>query len=160
LKSSAELAAAEEFLREAIPLTRAMEVRVVPHRDGFAIEAPVEPNHNHLDTAFGGSINAVATLAGYTLLWLEVRGRAVNLVVRESSIRFIRPIRKTIRAVCEPVAPDEIATFEERLNRDGRARLAVGVRVEENGELAAEFRATFLATAERAEHRRQDSMRR
>ncbi len=128
-----------------------MEVRVVPHRDGFAIEAPVEPNHNHLQTAFGGSINAIATLAGYTLLWLELRDRAANLVVRESSIRFMRPIREMIQAVCVPVAAESLSAFNERLIRDGKAQLRVGVRLEEHGELAAEFRGTFVATADRPE---------
>lgn len=143
----------EEFLRGKIPLTRAMDIRVATHHDGFAIEAPVEPNHNHLHTAFGGSINAVATLAGYTLLWLELRDRVADLVLRESSIRFLRPVREMIRAVCVPVAAEDLAAFKEMLTRDAKARLAVRVRVEEEGELCAEFRGTFVATAERAEHR-------
>ena len=149
LKSLADLLAAEQFLRGRIPLTRAMDVRVVPHPGGFAIAAPVAPNHNHLQTAFGGSINSVATLAGYTLLWLELRDCAANLVVRESSIRFLRPIRETIRAVCLPVTAENLTAFRERLSRDGKAHFAVRVRVEEHGELAAEFHGTFVATLER-----------
>ena len=51
-----------------------MGVRVVAHdENGFIVEAPVALNSNHLRTAFGGSINAVATLAAYGLLWLELR---------------------------------------------------------------------------------------
>ncbi|MEY2577213.1 MAG: hypothetical protein QOI49_37, partial [Verrucomicrobiota bacterium] len=43
-----------------------MGVRVVANDEsGFVIEAPVAFNSNHLRTAFGGSINAVATLAAY-----------------------------------------------------------------------------------------------
>ena len=73
------LRATENFFHDKIPLTRAMGIRVVADdRHRFAIEAPVGLNHNHLQTAFGGSINAVATLAGYGFLWLEVRETAFS----------------------------------------------------------------------------------
>lgn len=92
-------------------------------------------------------MNAVATLAGYTLLWLELRDRAADLVVRESSIRFLRPVRETITAVCVPPDVDEVATFREAFGRTGKARMSLRVHVEENSELAADFRATFVAVA-------------
>lgn len=123
-----------------------MQVRVVGRADGFAIEAPVAPNHNHLDTAFGGSINAVATLAGYTLLWFAMQGSGAELLVRESSIVFLRPVTEVIRAVCEPVSDAEIATFKAEAITTGKAQIALRVRVEDAGAVAAEFRGTFLAT--------------
>lgn len=135
----------ERYFHAEIPLTRAMAVRVVAAATSFAVEAPVASNSNHLRTAFGGSINSVATLAGYGYLWLLVRGSDVHIVVRESSIRFSRPAHEIIRAVC--VAPDatELETFVETLRRNGRACITLGVRVEEAGELAAEFTGTFVA---------------
>src|ERR1043166_4799497 len=63
---------AENFLHEKIPITRAMGIRVISSGNEFAIEAPVALNFNHLGTGFGGSINAVATLAGYVFLWIEL----------------------------------------------------------------------------------------
>ena len=90
---------AQAFFHEQIPITRAMGVRVVANdENGFVIEAPVALNSNHLRTAFGGSINAVATLAAYGFLWLELNEAAAHVVVAESSIRFLRPVRETIRA--------------------------------------------------------------
>ena len=78
-----------------------MGLRVVAHgASGFVVEAPVALNSNHLRTAFGGSINAVATLAAYGFLWLELNDAAAHVVVAESSIRFLRPVRETIRAIC------------------------------------------------------------
>lgn len=97
---------AEAFLHERIPITRVMGVRVVAQgNDGFIVEAPVSLNSNHLQTGFGGSINAVATLVGHGLLWLELReDKRAHFVVAESSIRFRRPVRETIRAICAPRA--------------------------------------------------------
>lgn len=145
MKSFAELREAEEFLHLQIPLTRAMGVRVVPHPTGFAVEAPVVLNYNHLHTAFGGSINSVATLAGYAFLWLELRHEAAHLVILESSIRFVRPIRERILAFCIEPEPEQIAAFEATVRREGKARIKLDVRVEEDGELAARFAATFVA---------------
>ena len=137
---------AEEFFHRRIPLTRAMEVHVISTDEtGFAVEAPVRPNHNHLGTAFGGSINAVATLAGYGLLWLELREETAEVVIRESSIRFLQPIRETIHAVCERPDAEELRNFKIAFRAKGKARIALRVQVLENDELAAEFKGTFVA---------------
>jgi thioesterase domain-containing protein len=149
MKTPDELRAAEEFFHAQIPLTRAMGVRVVSDDEwAFVVSAPVALNYNHLHTAFGGSINAVATLAGYGLLWMELRGQAAHLVIAESSIRFLQPIRETIRAVCAKPDAQQLEAFHATLRAKGKARLALRVRVEENSELAAEFRATFVARAD------------
>jgi thioesterase domain-containing protein len=140
------LSAAEKFLHTRIPLTRAMGLRVVRDQaHGFAIEAPVALNYNHLQTAFGGSINAVATLAGYGFLWLALNDEAVHVVVGASSIRFLQPVRESIRAVCIEPEPGELAVFRERLRDTGKARITLRVRVEENGILAADFEGDFVA---------------
>ena len=142
--------AAEKFFHERIPLTRAMGLRVVRDQaHGFAIEAPVALNYNHLHTAFGGSINAVATLAGYGFLWLALRDEAVQVVLGASSIRFLQPVRESIRAVCIEPEPGELAVFRERLRDKGKAGITLRVRVEENGILAADFEGEFVALCAR-----------
>ena len=136
---------AEKYLHEKIPLTRAMGLRVVAHDEkGFVIDAPVALNSNHLGTAFGGSINALATLAAYGLLWLALREHGVHVVVAESSIRFVRPVRETIRAICSRPDPKEWAAFQARLAEKGKAHIALRTSVVENGETAAEFQGTFV----------------
>lgn len=137
---------AEKYFHEQIPLTRAMGVRVVTHDEtGFTIEAPVALNSNHLRTAFGGSINAVATLAAYGLLWLELREQGAHVVVAESSIRFLRPVRETIRAICLRPDPEEWTAFNAMFADKGKARIALQVKVIEAGETAAEFDGIFVA---------------
>jgi thioesterase domain-containing protein len=137
---------AETFFHERIPLTRVMGVRVVPDLvHGFAVEAPVALNSNHLHTAFGGSVNAVATLAGYGLLWLELREEIAHVVIASSSIRFLHPVREMIRAIClQPDAP-QIKAFRTRLNEKGKARITLSVHVAEKEIPCAQFDATFVA---------------
>jgi thioesterase domain-containing protein len=141
-----ELRAAEEFFHAQIPLTRAMGVRAVASDEsGFTVEAPVALNYNHLRTAFGGSINAVATLAAYGFLWLELHGHPAEVLIADSSMRFLRTVRETIRARCHHPGHEEIASFKATLEANGKARIALRVSVEEHGCAAAEFRGTFVA---------------
>ncbi len=137
---------AEEYFHQQIPITRAMGVRVVAHdENGFILEAPVALNSNHLRTAFGGSINAVATLAAYGLLWLELRELSVHVLVAESSIRFLRPVRETIHAICLRPNPDEWSAFRTRFAEKGKARITLNVNIVEEGQTTAEFKGTFVA---------------
>ncbi len=137
---------AEKYFHQQIPITRAMGVRVVAHDENqFVVEAPVTLNSNHLGTAFGGSINAVATLAAYGLLWLELREQAAHVVVAESSIRFLQPVRETIRAICLRPNQDEWAAFRTRFAEKGKARLKLRVNVVEDGQVTAAFEGTFVA---------------
>ena len=137
---------AERYFHQQIPITRAMGLRVVAQGENeFIVEAPVALNSNHLGTAFGGSINAVATLAAYGLLWLELRDHAVNIVVAESSIRFLRPVRETIRAICLRPNSAEWAAFQTRFAEKGKAHITLRVNVVEGDQTAAEFEGIFVA---------------
>jgi thioesterase domain-containing protein len=135
----------ESFLGDKIPLATAMGVRVVT-LEPLMLEAPVALNSNHLGTAFGGSINAVATLAGYALLWLALHDDpSVHVVIAESSIRFLRPVRKTIRAMCWPPEDSAMTTLKSELAAQNRGRIRLRVQVEEGGANAAEFEGLFVA---------------
>jgi thioesterase domain-containing protein len=137
---------AEKFLHEQIPITRAMGLRVVANDEaGFTVEAPVALNSNHLKTAFGGSINAVVTLAVYGFLWMELNDAAAHVVVAESSIKFLRPVRETIRATCPRPDPSTLAAFRARFAEKGKARIELRVNVVEAGLTAAEFEGAFVA---------------
>src|SRR3954464_9566099 len=132
MDASAPLLKAEKFLHEQIPITRAMGLRVVAHDDtGFTIEAPVALNSNHLRTAFGGSINAVATLAAYGFLWMELNEAAAHVIVAESSIRFLRPVRETIRATCARPDANTLAAFRIQFAEKRTARITLRVNVTE-----------------------------
>ena len=136
----------EHFLHEQIPLTRAMGVQVESY-DGetLVITAPLEPNHNHLGTAFGGSLSAIATLTGYSLLWLMLGDRSAHIVIRESTIRYRRPVRRVIRALCQPPDAATISDFKTLLAETGKARMNLQVTIQEEGQICVEFSGEFVA---------------
>lgn len=136
----------ERFLHEKIPLTRNMDVRVAGFNDRHLhLSAALAPNHNHLGTAFGGSLAAIATLAGYTLLWLELGDRDSHIVIKQSSIRYLRPVRGDIHAFVDRLPAPEIATFREKFARAGKAGISLNVRIVEDDRVCVEFEGVFVA---------------
>ena len=136
----------ELFLHEQIPLTRAMGVSVQSW-DGqeLRLSAPLEPNHNHLGTAFGGSLSALATLAGYSLLWLLLGDREAHIVIRESSLRYRHPVRGELIAVCRHPGGEAWQAFQAQFASTGKARLTLQAAIVEDGRTCVEFEGTFVA---------------
>ncbi|WP_193210563.1 YiiD C-terminal domain-containing protein [Luteolibacter marinus] len=136
----------ERYFHEMIPMTRAMGVQVAALDDeGLVLTAPLEANHNHLGTAFGGSLSAIATLAGYGMLWLELGERDAHVVVRQSEIDYFHPVRGEIRSICRRPSAIEMEDFKARFGRSGKARIDLRVTVEEEGRVCAAFEGTFVA---------------
>jgi thioesterase domain-containing protein len=140
------LSETEKFLHEKIPITRAMGVRVESFDNGqFVLVAPIEKNHNHLHTAFGGSLSAMATLAGYGFLWLELHDPGVHVVIKESAIRFRRPVLGDIRAICRRPGAEALNAFKRDFARKGKARIVLNAEIVEDEIVAVEFEGTFVA---------------
>jgi thioesterase domain-containing protein len=131
-----------------IPLAAAMQVEIRRLDDrGLQVAAPLAPNRNHVGTAFGGSLQGLATLAGWgvTLVTAGQHG-SVQVVVRECRMRFLSPVEGTL--VANASWPDAAATaaFRARLAAAGRARLVVDVDIGSPGEdAAARFSGEFVA---------------
>lgn len=139
----------QAFLEGNFPLAVSMGVRVEAcGGEGLVLVAPLLPNRNHLGTAFGGSLAAVAMLAGYGYLWVALGDPAAHLVVGQAEVVYRRPVRGEIRAVCRGgmggVGEGEMEVFREEVGRGGKGRIRVGVTIEEEGEVAVRFAGTFV----------------
>lgn len=139
----------EAFLHRQIPLTRAMGLRVVrSDASGVALEAPLEPNRNHLGTAFGGSLHAVPTLACYAVVWTLLReaGADGHVVIKRSQVHYRQPVSGPIRAECARPAAGQVDEFLSDLRRHRKARMELGATVPgADGEPAVEFAGSFVA---------------
>lgn len=142
------LADLERTLHAEIPLTRAMDVRVLrADQNGLALGAALAPNLNHKQTAFGGSLNSLATLACWGLIQLLVRdrGHAITVVIQESSVQFLKPVIRDFEAVCSLPPAAVIEKFLRTLERKGRARLALDATIHAESGVALRFRGQFVA---------------
>jgi thioesterase domain-containing protein len=150
---SVAIPAFELFLHEMIPLAKAMDVGVeVSDEQRLILTAPKEPNRNSLNTAFGGSLVSLATLAGYGVVWELMREDKDgvkpkwHIVVKESRAAYRRPVIGDLRAICERPAQAAIAEFKEALSRYGKAKLKLKASIIENGSVAVDVQAAFVVT--------------
>ena len=138
----------EQLLHAEIPLTRAMQVRVLrADRNGLALGAALAPNLNHKQTAFGGSLNSLATLACWGLVQLLMRDsdQVATVVIQESRIQFLRPVKRDFEAVCPRPPEAAIEKFRRMLERKGRARLVLDSTIQADGEIVCRFHGKFVA---------------
>jgi thioesterase domain-containing protein len=136
----------EAFLHEKIPLAQAMGVRVEAcDEEALVLTAPLEPNHNHLGTAFGGSLAALATLTGYACLWHALDDRDAHVVIRRSELDYRHPVRGTLRAICRRPGEDRLADFRSTFARAGKARISLKVTIGEGGRDCLTFHGVFVA---------------
>jgi len=117
--------------------------------DRVRIEAPLAPNLNHRATAFGGSVAALAILAGWALVHtrLEQEGRRARTVIQSSALEYAAPIDGAFTAVSEAPAEAAWERFTRTLSRRGRGRILVTVTVEAGGATAATFSGEYVAIA-------------
>jgi thioesterase domain-containing protein len=121
----------ERYLRETIPMARAMDLRVADY-DGYrlALAAPLAPNVNDKGCAFGGSIASVLTLAGWGLAMIKLgeAGLAADIYVQEVETRYLAPIFDEM--VGEAWAPDNTwPLFLDHLREHGKARIGIDAEI-------------------------------
>ncbi|MEM6654190.1 MAG: YiiD C-terminal domain-containing protein [Planctomycetota bacterium] len=132
--------ALQRVLETEIPMAASMGVRVEPAggaADGLAISMPLDRNRNHQQTAFAGSLNALCTLVGWGMTYLEMRrlGLAGVIVIRRSSIKYHRPVNSTtVRAACAAVDAERRQFFREMMQTKGQSKLDVEVTVSSPGD--------------------------
>lgn len=138
----------EAYLYQHIPLSKHLGVRV-EHADIESVRliAPLEPNLNHRMTGFGGSISAVAILAGWSILWCRLRERTGghNIVIQRNSIDYLAPVTSDFTAICEAPSASHWQRFERAFDQRGRSRIELDVEVRVADTLAARFTGRFVA---------------
>jgi thioesterase domain-containing protein len=131
------------------PLARHMGVVVERADDeGIVLVAPLAANANYKGTAFGGSLFSVAVLAGWAWVtrYLEMTPFSADTVIQESSIRYLSPVHGTLRASLQSPPAERIEKFRKMLQRAGRGRIRLEVKIHHGQTLATEFEGDFAAT--------------
>lgn len=115
-------------LAEELPITQSLGIGVVAASPaGVVLSLPLAANRNHKGTVFAGSLNAVATLAGWGLLWVVLRERQVEaqVVIQDATVRYLVPARGDVQARCTAPEPGVMAAAEAMLHRRGRGRVTL-----------------------------------
>ena len=138
----------QQTLRHEIPLTGAIGLRVVAwDGESLTLGAPLAPNTNHKQTAFGGSLYSVAVLAGWGMLQLKLREQGLDgvVVIHESRVSYRLPVQGDFTATCRIDEPQALERALTLFRRRGRARLALRVTIgEPGGDIAMELEGRYV----------------
>jgi thioesterase domain-containing protein len=136
------------MLSVEIPVTQRLGIRFAGAPNGAVrLRAPLAANVNHKGTAFAGSLNAIATLAGWAVVWLVLRrgDQPGHVVIQDSSIRYLRPVTGDFEAYCEPPGVRAVERLTAALSRRGRGRIELAVTVSDRDGPAVTFRGRYVA---------------
>jgi thioesterase domain-containing protein len=133
---------------DRMPITTALGIRVAELDERhLSLVMPLAPNRNHKGTVFAGSLSALATLAGWSAVWLKLRDAGVvsHVVIQDAQIRYLAPTRSDVTATT--TFPDD-ATWQRAFNglqRRGKARLALSAELrDDTGAVVATFSGRYV----------------
>ncbi len=100
----------EEKILQSIPILEAMGIQLQSvTQDQAILSVPLKPNHNHKNTAFGGSLYAACTAASYALIYsLQIQDQLTHrdLVITRGEIQYLKPVSSDF-LVTASIAPQE-----------------------------------------------------
>lgn len=135
-------------LEREIPMCAQMGIRVSANgADGLVMRLPLDPNRNHQQTAFAGSLNALCTIAGWGSVYLLLRelARDGGIVIRRSSIRYHEPVTSPdIFARCQPISREARQYFLDMLDDKGQAKLDLVVEIAGAAGPAVSFNGSYV----------------
>jgi thioesterase domain-containing protein len=127
-ESWCELSHLKQIILENMPVTQHLHFSLFRDATEHLIAtAPLEGNANHHQTAFGGSLSMLATIAGWAMMHLVLseRGFDASIVIQESCISYCAPVCDDLMLRCEWPSEEERAYFFDTLERWGKARLSL-----------------------------------
>ena len=137
----------EKYLLEHIPISSAMGVRVFsasPKK--IVLSAPFSNNINHKKTVFGGSLHAVATLACWSLLHVNLTElHNVHIVIASSEIAYLAPVASDFKAECCLPELEDWQRFLKILQKKGKARVKLSAKIFQGHQLCVEYSGVFAA---------------
>ena len=117
-----------QFFIGHLPITQFMGLEVESYDgDTLILTAPLEPNINDKQTAFGGSLYNTAVMACWGMIYLKTQEKniACNQVVTEGSMKYIAPVNGCIRAICHAPSEEELTSIFDHFKRKGKARISL-----------------------------------
>lgn len=112
----------EDTMHSLTPISRVMGISVVSYDgESLTVTAPLAPNINPHQSAFGGSLYSIAALAGWGLIQMKLSELLLdcNTVVMSGEVSYERPVLQQLLCVCS--LPNDSAKVFETLDREGSA---------------------------------------
>ncbi|WP_319380887.1 thioesterase domain-containing protein [Thiomicrorhabdus sp.] len=142
------LKALQNRLNQDIPLTKHMGIEIRSY-DGetLSLQAPLDRNINHKQTAFGGSLYSISVLTGWSLIYLILQesGLEGHIVIQKTQTRFLLPVSTDLMTECRITDPQDKTRFLKTYRRKGLARLHLEVSIgADNGKTQLCFEGDYV----------------
>ncbi len=138
----------EHYLHEHIPLSQKIGVTVAAaDAGGVRLCAPFLPNINNCSTAFGGSVSALATLAGWTLVYVRLRPLALHerIVIQRNAVEYLKPIQGDFCVFCPSPPEQHWRRLIEMLTRRSIGRITLQADIFSDGARVGTFEGVYVA---------------
>lgn len=137
--------ALEKRLHTQIPVSEFMQVEVIRLDDDVELQCELAPNHNHLGTAFGGSLSALMILAAYCQLFRLIHENG-HVVLKSTSMQFLLPVKEKLHAICKSPSKKDIQNFTNTFEKKKKARLNLESQIIlSDGRVACTLTGEFVA---------------
>ena len=142
----------ENLIAENIPVTQHLHFRIrIDENHLPVLEVPLEPNVNHLGTAFGGSLSMLCTISGWCCMYLLLENFKLkaDILIQKSKMIFLAPVENDFFVTCELPDQPKVDVFARTFRRFGKSRIPITCFVHENNlsKTAAQFRGVYAAIA-------------
>ncbi len=141
----------QNYLHQQIPLAHSMGIEVKECSERMLIlTAPLLINKNDKGTAFGGSLAAALTLAGWAVTYVTLQrlGLEATTLLRRSKIDYMKPIQDELLIIANMPNEASVYRFKQDLLEKGKARWDLGARAETKHELAVDFVGTYVSLSD------------
>ncbi|GCE31096.1 hypothetical protein KDA_65800 [Dictyobacter alpinus] len=141
----------QALLYKEIPITQHFHLTVGAYNERMLrLDAPLAENVNHAGTAFGGSLSALLTLAGWSMVWFVLQECNVTgeIVIQDSSCKYLHPVKRDFSAFCYRPMPEQIVRFNRMLRTHKKGRLELQADIREGDTLAVSFQGRYVVLLE------------
>ena len=116
----------EKAMHSFTPISKVMGISVLSYNlSSLTVTAPLAPNINPHQSAFGGSLFSIAALAGWGLLQMKLSELLLdcNTVVMSGEVTYTRPVLDELHCVC--TLPNDWAKFQRTLELKGATSITL-----------------------------------
>jgi len=142
------LAAFNQEIRAKIPVVAALGIEFTQFAPNqVKLKVQFEPNRNHVNTVFGGSLYSACALACYGLFRAMAESSGFTedfLVIQEGDIKYRKPVTGDFEVIADPQAHLDLTKFLESVQRQKKGRLPLEARVLQNGQECALFTGIYV----------------
>lgn len=138
----------ETLIHTKIPMTKLMKLQLKEINEEYLqTTAPLDININDKGTAFGGSINSLATISGWclcNLLFNKSFDENINILIIKNESSFLAHITKDLTCTVELPNKNEIEVMLNKLQTKGKGSIKLHVKILEDEKLCFSFKGVYV----------------